>query len=297
MDRLMAMQVYRAVVSSGSFTRAASMLRVSTASVSRHVTDLERHLGTVLLRRSSRALLMTESGKLYYERCCDILDRIADVEEQASQRRSVINGRLRVSLPAAFGARYVAPILPVFMERHPGVEVDVWCSDEFIDFAESGFDVAVRITRQVDPSLVAKKLAPIRHVVVASPAYLNAHGNPESPDELREHDCLSYAYAATDARWCFHKNGGELSVPIRNIFRSNCGEILRYACVAGRGIAIQPTFLVEGDLRAGRLVELFSDYALAEYNCYAVYPADNRNCARVRAFVDFLCEELEIASA
>lgn len=295
MDRLAAMQVYRTVIMSGSFAQAARQLQISTASASRNVSDLERHLGTTLLRRSSRSLLMTEVGNTYYEHCCEILDRIAEAENLAAHAKSDVQGRLRVSMPAAFGVRYIAPLLPQFMERYPQIEVDVWCSDQFVDFTEAGFDVAIRITRVVDDKLIARRLGPVRHVACASPAYLQWRGTPETPDALREHDCLKYAYASYGDNWRFFKDGAELTVPVASIFRSNCGEVIRQACLAGRGIAIMPTFLIAEELRSGALVELFPAYQFCDYSAYAVYPVDSRNCVRTGLFIEFFEQALATA--
>lgn len=288
MDRFAAMQVYRTVVTSGSFAQAARQLQISTASASRNVSDLERHLGTTLLRRSSRSLLMTEAGKTYYAHCCEILDRITEAENLAAHAKSDVQGRLRVSMPAAFGVRYIAPLLPQFMERYPQIEVDVWCSDQFVDFTESGFDVAIRITRELDDKLIARKLGPVRCVACASPQYLQWRGTPETPAALREHDCLTYAYASYGDNWQFFKNGAEVIIPVASIFRSNCGEVIRQACLAGRGIAVMPTFLIAEELRNGAVVELFSDHQFCDYSAYAVYPVDMRNSVRTGVFIDFL---------
>jgi len=292
MDRLAAMNVYRTVVTSGSFAEAARQLQISTASASRNISDLERHLGATLLRRSSRSLLVTEVGKTYFEHCCDILDRIAEAENRAAQAKSDLQGRLRISMPAAFGVRYVAPLLPKFMERYPQIEIDVWCSDQFVDFTETGFDVALRIARQLDDKVIARKLGGVRCVACASPTYLQWRGVPAAPDELRGHDCLTYAYASYGYNWQFRKGREELTVPVASIFRSNCGDVIRQACVAGRGIAVMPTFLVAEELRTGALVELLSGYQFCDYSAYAVYPVDRRNCVRTSAFIEFLAEVL-----
>lgn len=293
MDRLVAMHVYRTVVSSGSFVQAGRQLQISTASVSRNVSDLERHLGVTLLRRSSRALLTTEAGKSYYEQCCEILDRIDDVERNTAQAKFCMQGPLRVSIPSSFGVRHIAPLLPRFMERYPDVELDIWCSDQFVDFSEESFDVAIRIARDLNTNLIARQLAPVRCVASASPGYLERRGVPETPQDLRDHDCLTYAYASYGDSWRFLKRGVECLVPIKSVFRSNCGDVIRLACLQDRGIALQPTFMISDDLRSGAMVELFTDYQFLEYNAYAVYPVDGRHSARTRRFVDFLQQAFE----
>lgn len=295
MDRLAAMQVFRAVVDSGSFAKAAEQLRISAATTSRNIADLERHLGVTLLRRSSRALLVCEAGQTYYEHCCDILDKIAHVEELAGQSKAAMQGRLRISIPASFGLRHVAPLLPSFMQRYPEVKIDICCSDRFVDFVENDFDIAIRVASGLNSNLIAKKLMPVRCVVSASPAYVARRGVPRTPEDLRVHDCLSYAHAAYGDTWKFVRFGAEHTVSVRSVFRSDSGDVIRQACLGGCGIAIQPTFLIADDLRSGALLELLEEYRFAEYNVYAVYPAEGRNSARTRAFVDFLREAFEAA--
>lgn len=287
------MQVYRTVVDSGSFARAAQLLRISAASTSRNVSDLERHLGATLLRRSSRSLLLTEVGKDYYRHCCEILDKITEAEDLAARAKQVMPGRLRINMPNTFGLRYIAPLLPQFMEKYPGIEPDVWCSDRFVDFAEDDFDLAIRVTSALDAGLIAKKLAPVRCVVVAAPLYLDRNGTPDAPEDLRRHDCLTYAYAPQGDSWRFLKYGTEHVVPVKSVFRANNGDVIRLACLAGSGVAMLPTFLIADDLRSGALVELFADYRFAEYGAYAVYPVDGRESTRIRAFVDFLQQAFE----
>lgn len=293
MDRLAAMQVFRTVVSSGSFAKAAELLQISAASTSRNIAELERHLGVTLLRRSSRALVATDIGKTYYEHCCDILDKIAVVEDIASQAKSDLQGRLRVSIPASFGMRHIAPLLPRFMQRYPEIKLDVWLSDRFVDFVENSFDIAIRIARDINTNLIAQKLMPVRCVASASPSYLERRGVPDTPDDLRAHDCLTYAYAGYGDTWKFTRFGVEHAVSIKSVFRSNSGDVIRQACLGGGGIAVQPDFLIDEDLRSGALVGLLSGYRFAEYNAYAVYPVEGRHSARIRAFVGFLRETFE----
>jgi DNA-binding transcriptional LysR family regulator len=290
MDRLVAMEIFRAVAESGSFVRAADLLHISAASTSRNVSELERHLGTTLLRRSTRSVLLTEVGAKYYEHCCDILDRIADAEGVATDAKSELSGRLRISMPTTFGLRYVAPLIDEFLKRYPLIEADLWFSDQEIDFVEDPFDIAIRISRSLKTSLIARELGAVRILVVAAPGYLKQRGIPTVPDDLREHDCLTYAYAAYGDTWRFVKDGVEHITSVKTKFRSNSGDMLRMACINGAGISVQPTFIVGDDLRSGELVQLLPDFHFGEYKAYAVYPVDGRRSARTRAFVEFVSE-------
>jgi DNA-binding transcriptional LysR family regulator len=288
MDRLAAMEIFRAVVDSGSFARAAERLRISAASTSRNVSDLERHLGATLLRRSTRSVLLTEVGTKYYEQCCDILDRVVDAEGVATDTKAALEGPLRISLPTTFGMRYVAPLIDGFLKRHPRIEADIWFSDQQVDFVEDPFDIAIRVARDLRTNLIAKELGRIPMAVVAAPEYLNRRGIPLVPDDLREHDCLTYAYASFGHGWRFEKDGTDYTVTVKSTFRSNSGDMLRLACVNGAGISMQPTFIYEDDLRSGALVELLAGFRSPGYSAYAVYPVDGRRSARTRAFVEYV---------
>lgn len=290
MDRLVAMEIFRAVVDSGSFVRAADLLHISAASTSRNVSELERHLGASLLRRSTRSVLLTEVGAKYYEHCCDILDRIVDAEGVATETKSELSGRLRISMPTTFGLRYVAPLIDEFLKRYPLIEADLWFSDEEVDFAEDPFDIAIRISRDLKTSLIARELGLVRILVVAAPGYLEERGTPSTPDDLRDHDCLTYAYAKYGDTWHFVKDGTEYVASVKSKFRSNSGDMLRMACLNGAGISVQPTFIVADDLRSGALVQVLPDFHFRQYMAYAVYPVDGRRSARTRAFVEYLSE-------
>lgn len=298
MDRLVAMEIYRAVVNSGSFARAAELLHISAASTSRNVSDLERYLGVSLLRRSTRSILPTEIGAQYFAHCCDILDRIGEAEGIAGDTKAKLTGRLRIAMPNTFGLRYVAPLIPGFLELYPQIETDIWFSDRKVDFVEDGFDIAIRVTRELKTSLIAKKLASIQIAVTASPDYLERRGIPSTPDDLREHDCLTYSYAPYGDTWRFFKNDIEHPVPVKSTFRSNNGDMIRLACRNGRGIAMQPTFIAGDDLRSGAVVAMLPDFQIAPSAAYAVYPVDRRGSARIHAFVEYMTKAFgEVAAA
>lgn len=289
MDTLQAMRVFTAVVDAGAFARAADNLNISTTATSRHVADLEKHLGAQLLQRSTRRLHLTEIGSAYYERAKQIL---ADVEEAEALAHDAVGrpkGTLRISLPLSFGLRYIAPQLADFCNRYPELQVEVSFADRQVDLVEEGIDVALRITREItSPNLIARPLAPVRLTLCAAPAYLARVGTPQVPDDLRQHDCLTYVYASSGDTMNLFRDGERHSVPVRGSFRSNNGDMLRLAALAGRGIVLQPTFLVGDDLRAGTLVPVLPNYTPAQPTAYAVYLGGARRLARVKAFVEYI---------
>lgn len=287
MDRLLAMQVFSAVVEAGAFARAADRLTLSTSAVSRHVADLERHLGARLLQRSTRRLSLTETGAAYYERCRQILADVDEAESLAADAEARPHGLLRVSLPHSFGLAYVAPLLPDFCARYPELELEVGFSDRVVDLVAEGIDLALRIGLDLRTTLVARRLATIRIVPCAAPDYLARRGSPATPADLKQHDCLTYAYAAFGDVWKFERDGTEHAVTVKGRIRADSGEMLRLMTLAGHGISLQPTFLMGEDLRAGRLLRLLPDYDVIERHLYAVYLGGARRSARVRAFVSF----------
>jgi DNA-binding transcriptional LysR family regulator len=290
MDRLLAMQVFSSVVEAGSFSRAAEQLHISNTAASRHIADLERHLGVQLLQRSTRRLSLTDAGANYYERCRQILAEVEDAEATAGNAEGQVRGSLRMSLPHSFGLQYVAPLIPEFCRRYPKLQLELNFSDRLTDLVEEGIDLALRITLDLNTSLVARKLTEIRIVCCAAPEYLARVGTPTSPEELARHSCLTYSYADRGDTWRFDREGREYAVAVKGEFRANNGEMIRLAGLAGQGVMLQPTFLVGDDLRAGRLQQVLPGYEVANRCAYAVYLPGARRSARVRAMVDFLLE-------
>lgn len=292
MDRLQAMRVFATVVESGSFARAAEQLRLSPTAASRHVAELERHLGAQLLQRSTRRLHLTGVGADYYDRCRTILADVEEAEAQASTAESQPRGTLRISLPHSFGLRYIAPLIPEFCKRYPDLQLELSFSDRIVDLVEEGIDMAVRITGELKTSMVARRLAPARIVCCASPAYLERHGTPQHPDDLRHHNCLIYSYAPSANTWTFLRDGRPYEVQVKGRLRANSGDMSRMAAVAGLGIAPLPSFMICDELRSSRLLPILADYPLPEINVYAVYLPGARRAARIRAMAEYLWDAL-----
>jgi len=291
LNDLGAMAVFARVVEAGGFSMAARDLGVSKSAVSKQISRLEDQLAVRLLNRTTRRLSLTEAGEAFYEGCQRVLAEAESAEKAVSHLASAPRGELKVNAPMSFGVLHLGPALPQFWERYPELDVQMVLNDRLVDLIEEGFDVGVRITQMLDSSLVARRLAPNRMVVCATPAYLYKHGTPRHPDDLKDHNCLTYSYTKNPGTWLFRSAGGRQKVPVRGRFKANNGDVIQAALLADCGIAIQPSFIAGDDLRSGRLVRLFEAYEVGEESAvHAVFPANRNLSPKVRVFVDFLVE-------
>jgi DNA-binding transcriptional LysR family regulator len=289
MDRLAALEAFVKVAETHSFSEAARRMRASKSAVSRQIAALEADLGARLFHRTTRSMTLTEAGRGYFERASRILSDLDEANLSVSQLQSAPRGRLRVSAPMSFGFLHLAPALTEFLSVYRDVEVDIALNDRFVDLVDEGFDVAVRVGTLVDSSLVARRLAPIRRVVCASPAYLKAHGTPASPDDLKTHDCLCNSNVALAREWRFVTPQGEpWPVEVTGRINANNGDLLKVAAVNGLGFVNLPTFIVGSDLQAGKLVSVLEAFIPQDLTLNAVYPHARHLSPKVRAFVDFL---------
>ena len=290
MEGLSDIAVFVRVVELKSFTAAADALGMAKSNASKHVTRLEESLGVKLLHRTTRTLSLTEAGQEFFATARDALERIEAARSEAARHQAEPSGTLRVTAPMSFGLEMLAPALPGFLARFPKVSVDIAFDDRQRDIVAEGIDVAVRISQLADSTLVARRLAPIRHLVVASPAYLEQRGTPATPDDLRGHDCLVYTLRSSPDAWRFDgADGRRWMVPVRGTYAANNSMALRAALVAGRGIALMTSFTVGDNVRAGRLVRVLREFEAPALAVHAVYPA-RRPPPKVKAFVDFLAE-------
>jgi DNA-binding transcriptional LysR family regulator len=287
-DRLTAIEVFVRIVEEGSLTAAGARLGLSRAAVSKHLVALEDRLGVRLLNRTTRRCSLTEAGSSYHDRARQILAELAEAEREAGRSGAQPTGRLRLNAPMTFGTMHLAPAIPGYCAAHPAVTVDMTLNDRLVDLVEEGFDLAVRIGRLADSSLVARRLAPCRFLACAAPSYLAARGRPAAPEELEAHACLGYSYAPGGDIWEFTGPDGPRRVRVSGPMRANNGEALAAAAAAGLGIVLSPSFIVSAHLRAGRLVPVLEGYAVAERGIFAVWPAGRHLSAKVRSFVDFL---------
>lgn len=293
MEPLTEIAVFVQVVKSGSFTDAAEHLGMSKSGVSKFVTRLEEHLGARLLNRTTRRLSLTEAGEVFFERSRRGLEEIDDASTEVSRLQNAPRGTLKINAPMSFGILHVAPALAAFQAKYPDLTVDMSLDDRKIDLVEGGYDLALRISNMADSSLVARRLAPCRHVICAAPSYLAAHSAPTNPAELRDHHIVGYKYQASMNEWEFQRPSGEqLSVPVSSCTQINNSLAVREALLSGIGIARTPTFIVGEDIRQGRLVPLLTNYRLPEVALYLVYAHRQNLSPKVRAFVDFMAERI-----
>jgi DNA-binding transcriptional LysR family regulator len=292
MDQFSALKAFCRVVESGGFSAAAAELNVSHTVMSKQVRQLETMLGAQLLNRTTRKLALTEAGATYYESARRILDELRDADLAVTQHHATPRGTLRINAPMAFGTLDVALWLPRFMARYPELNIDLVCNDRFVDLIEEGFDVALRLAREMpDSSLMARKLTAASSLLVAAPSYLQRHGMPNTPDELAQHNCLTYTLVPKPREWLFAMpDGAHVPTVVRGTFQANTGIALRSAALAGVGIATTASFIVYEDLARGALVPVLPDYPLRGRDLYAVYPHNRHLSPKVRAFIDFAAE-------
>jgi len=291
MDKFEDLQAFVAVVEAGSFTAASERLDSAKSAVSRRISALEERLGVQLLRRTTRVLNLTETGQGFYEHASRILADLEEAEAAVQQEHAELRGKIRLALPLSFGVRHMCKPIAAFSKLHPKVEFDLNLNDRRIDLIEEGADLALRIGRLQDSSLIARRLFDSRAVVCASPHYLSVHDEPETPADLRHHDCLTYSNLANPDRWTsVDKNGESYTVEGNSVLAASSGDFLTNAAAHGMGITIQPTFIASESIRRGSLVPVLTDYDWPLSPAYAVYPPTRHLSYRVRALIDFLAE-------
>ena len=294
MDRFRGIRVFAQVVESGSFAKAAARLGLSTTATSRHVAELEAHLQTRLLNRTTRRVSLTESGQAFYERAVQILSDLEEAEQEAARAAVVPRGTIKLTTSVAFGVRHVAPAIAAFLAQHPEVKFDVSLSERIVDLVEEGFDLGIRIGATGTENIVARRLGETRLVPCASPDYLARRGAPRVPEDLEKHNCLTYEYLTPRNLWRFRDpTGRERAVRVSGTLHANSGDFIAEAAARGAGVVLEPAFVVAADVRAGRLVPLLQEFEPAPVPVYAVYPSRKHLSAKVRLFVDFLARSSE----
>ena len=299
MDRFAAIEAFVRVVESGGFAAAARSLRLSPAMVSKHVATLEARLATRLLHRTTRRVSLTDAGQAFYDRATLVLRELDDAERLTTAFQARPEGLLRLTAPSAFASR-LSPILSQFAEAYPGVRLDVLCDDKVVDLVENRLDLAIRIGRLPDSSLVARKIMPAPVAVCAAPSYLAARGTPSKLEDLVHHDCIAYTHQWAGEGWAFaNADGtGEIVVRLANTpYRTNNAEIQRTLALSGKGLAQLPRFIVEEDIAAGRLVPVLTGMPNLDRWVHAVYPPGRQLPLTIRIFIDFLIEHLPRAAA
>lgn len=295
MDTLQNMRVFVRVVESGSFTAAAQHLNTTTAYASRAVSDLEAHLQTRLLNRTTRRIALTEAGERYLRRCQQILAYVSEAEAEASDAHAHPSGKLRIHAVASFGGHYIVPAVGRYQQRHPDVSVDLTLSQRIPDLLDEGYDVALVLGYHLpDSGLVSQRLGSAFSIACASPAYLEKHGVPKTPADLRAHTCLRMAPPGTALdKWNFDGPDGIESFmlpPAR--FQVNGAEAMAIAVREGMGISVLPTHTAIRWLKSGDLLWIMPEYTSQPINIYALYSSREYLDAKIRTWVDFLREEL-----
>ncbi|SDV48321.1 LysR family transcriptional regulator [Chitinasiproducens palmae] len=286
------LRLFVATVDAGSFTAAAEKLGLSKQYVSRRTMALEAEMGARLLNRTTRRLQATELGMTFYGRAMRILAEVAETQEVMANQGATPRGILRISAPMTFGTMHLSPRLPEFLRRHPQVQIELDLNDRAVDLVAEGYDMAIRIGILPDSTLIARRICAVRTVCCASPAYLARHAPPTAPDALAEHACLLYGHAK-HVEWPFQRDGRRVVVPLRGQLRANNGEVIRDAAIAGLGIAMLPTFIIDEALARGDLLPVLDGWRVPDGAVHAVYPQHRQSSRLLQAFVDFLREALD----
>ena len=283
------------VVEAGSFTAVALEQSTSQPTISRQIAALEEHLGCLLLQRTTRALTLTDDGRAFYAQAQLALDALAEAETSVGRRKGKPTGTLRLACAAVLGRLHILPRLPRFLERYPDVSVDLVMGDDFTDLVEQRIDLSIRVGALTDPGLVARRIGTTRRVLVATPSYLERHGEPRTPAELRQHACIIYTRLVTGANWPFTGRDGPISVPVQGRIQVNSTEGVRAAILSGLGIGMVPVWhFVDREIELGRLRILLPEYEPAPHPIHAVYPTRRFVAPKLRAMLDYLATEFEL---
>lgn len=292
MDKLNAMAIFVRVVERGNFSAVARELRTSQPTISKILKALEAELGGKLIARSTRQLSLTDEGQRYYAQCRQILAAVDNAEHSFQSGREQVAGSLRIGSSVSFGRLQIASRLPDFLARYPQLEIDLQLSDQNQDLVEEGLDVSLRIGELHDSNLIARRIGDTRRITVASAAYLARRGEPQTPEQLSEHNCLQFNLLSSQNLWYYEKDGQRYSVRIKGNAQSNNSEAIREMVLGGLGIALSPVWLFAEDLKAGRVTAILSGYQTQSLPIHAVFPANRRQSARVKAFVDYMSDAL-----
>lgn len=289
MDKLESMRAFTQVVQEGGFAAAARKMQLSRSAVNKLVLNLEDHLGVQLLYRTTRQVTPTDTGRAFYDRCLEILSNVEEAELAVSQQASQPIGNLKVNAPMSFGISFLGSKIAEFMTRYPKIKLQLTLEDRFIDPINEGYDLTLRIGLPPEsPNLVIHPITIIPRVICVAPSYLETHGIPSKPSDLKQHSCLHYGYLATGYQWQFYDQEQEEKITINGVFCSNNGEVLRDAALQGLGIALLPTFIVEQELKRGELQTILSDYQLPELKLCLIYPVNRHLSTKVQLFAQFL---------
>lgn len=290
MGQLEDMGIFVRVVEAGGISRAAEQLGLAKSAVSRRLVELEKRLGSRLLNRTTRSSSLTETGQTYYERATRVLDDVAELNALTMDANTALHGTINLAAPLSFGLSHLGSAMDSFIKLHPQLRINIDFSDRQVDLVEEGLDLAFRIAELKDSSLMARKICPIRLCLCASPAYLEKHGTPKTPDDLKEHKLLFYNLGG-NATWTLEDDKGKrYAVRVSSNIIANNGEFLKDMAIAGHGIVSSPTFICWQAIATGDLLLILTQYKLPEPSAYAVYPQNRYLSQRSRILIDFLVE-------
>ncbi len=290
MDTLVRMRCFLKVVESGGFSAAAREMGRSKALVSKYVGELEDELGVRLLNRTTRQLSVTEVGQSFYKEAAEILQRIDDLRDSVQNTHQEARGLLRISAPRSMGDEWLNRAIMDFLVAEPEISIDLRLEDRFVDLVEEGFDVAIRVAEMPDSALIARKLAPFRGIVCATPEAIERYGTPRRPQDLTTLPCIIDTNYRYRANWVFQVDGSRVSVPVKGRVETNSAKASREAVLRHLGFLRTPEGFVYSDIADGRLVEVLREFAPNDMGIYAVYPHRRHLSGKVRAFVDFMAD-------
>ena len=293
MDKLDAMQTFVRVAEAGSFTAVADQLQVARSVVTRQIAALEKHLGTKLMTRSTRSLTITAAGAAYLEKCRVILNLVDVAESTLAEEKAVPRGRIRLALPLSFGLQRLMPHLLAFAQAQAHIELLLNFSDQRANLIEEGIDLAIRITADLQPGDITRKLGQCRLLTTAAPAYLAQHGQPSHPTQLQHHECLVYSMASNTATWPYQVDAQVQQFAVRGRLTANNGLALMQATAQGMGISLQPDFLAEPFLARQEVVEILGDFESPPLGIYAVLPSNRYIPHRVGVLMEYLAQALK----
>jgi len=288
------MVIFTTVIDSGSFTKAAETTGHSTSYISKEINRLEERLGVRLINRTTRSLHLTADGELYYQQCQQIIADATEVQNALLGHQLQPTGTLRISCPASFAVVRMQDIFSGFLQAFPQVNLDLDLNNRKVEVIAEGFDVVIRATPHLeDSSLISRKIMSSRAITLASPAYLQKYGTPEKPQDLVNHQCITYSYLKNPRQWPYkNQYGMEIDVEVSSRVAVNTSEMELALCMAGHGIARMPGFLFTDEFESGRLVELFPDYQISPIEIYLIYPSRKHMSAKVRSFIDYVVERM-----
>ncbi|WP_296714737.1 LysR family transcriptional regulator [Rhodoblastus sp.] len=287
-----ALRTFVAIATLGNFARGSDKLGISRAMASKRIADLEAELGVKLINRTTRSMSLTEAGHKLLAAAETMFGLLESAEQDIRSATAIPRGNLRVNAPMSFGIRHLGPIIDAFLLQHPEVSVDLTLDDRVINIVDEGYDVAIRIRNLADSSLTARRLAPARMVVCASPSYLESRGRPDQPQDLTRHDCLVYDYLARQNVWSFVREGVNADIRVSGRLHSNNGDVLVQAAADGLGVMLAPTFIAHEALRSGALLPILPEWRAVEPGLFAVMPPGRVDVLKVRSFVEHLSKSI-----